>query len=391
MENAPEIKDKNSKTASRKFLITGIDLVEPDESNGLEKNVTPLSGRLPEIRKKEFPKRFEEYKKTESWQQSLFTDLPEDRSSYSRSIALYDTIPKFMWNGQGEARIQDEFLRPLEREFTFDKKIYKITVFPATIREKGKMIAYFPGITEECVEDALRKLVIESKENLNFDDKVGFSFALHSLQAELKRSGKKYSKVRIKKALKILSHTRIHLHIEDDPELYWVIYPLENFGITGKGAKNHFFATFNRIISENIRKGDYRLLDYKTIMSYKSYIAKRIHKRISHNFTCARTDNRFWMLLTTMIKDFGMNEEIEIRYYKRDVCKALEELKDAKVLLQYGFDDVFDEKNTKKLVDCKFTLICSTKFITDVIEANREIKQIRKILDLENSLFENVN
>ncbi len=60
----------------------------------------------------------------------------------------------------------------------------------------------------------------------------------------------------------------------------------------GTGEKTKAFVRFNSLVSEGIKTGAFRQLDYEKAMSYSSVIARQLHKRMSHHFTQASISTR---------------------------------------------------------------------------------------------------
>lgn len=140
-------------------------------------------------------------------QLDLFELLGLENRSYSRTIELYDFIPKYVW-GKVE-RINGVFLKSLEREFECRGKRYTVTIAPASVKDKnGKERYYYPSQREEAVEDALRKLVTEGQGKF-LDDQAGAIFTLYQLQQTLKQTGHSYSYDQIKEALYVCAKTNL--------------------------------------------------------------------------------------------------------------------------------------------------------------------------------------
>lgn len=85
--------------------------------------------------------------------------------AYSNAFDFYESIPRFIvgrgtstrvtWNPDGTAA-------PMQREFTFSGKRYRLTLAPAYIeQDNGKLRAEFPGVKEEILELVLTKLAMD--------------------------------------------------------------------------------------------------------------------------------------------------------------------------------------------------------------------------------------
>ncbi len=261
--------------------------------------------------------------------------LPQERG-LSNTIELYDFIPKYHW-GKVE-RIGGEFLRSLEREFECRGQKYKVKIRPASIDDKdGKELYYYPSKREELVEDALRKFVAEGQ-GVFLDDAAGVTFSLYQLQEELKRNGHSYSKQEIKDALLICARTNITITNESgDTVLVSNIF--ETLGLQtreswqGTGEKSRAFVRFNALVTKSIKSRTFRQINYEKVMSYRNVIARQLHKRMSHHYIQASVAKPYHILLSTLIRDFGLTQYARLRDNLRDVEIALNEMQEKDILL----------------------------------------------------------
>ncbi len=332
----------------------------------------------------ESAKKLEDYARSEPFQLSLFRLLdlkPAEQQRYSNTIELYDFMPKYHW-GKVE-RIGGEFLRVLEREFECKTIKYKIEIAPAVITDSdGVKRYYYPSKREELVEDALRRLATTEK-GVFLDDRAGVTFTLYQLQQELKRTGHSYSIKELKDALLICSRTNITVTTEDGRAVL-SSNMFETLGLQtredwkGTGQKTKAFVRFNSLVSEGIKTGAFRQLDYEKAMSYSSVIARQLHKRMSHHFTQASISTRYEIKLSTIIRDFGLTAYTWISQNLRDVESALKEMKEKDIILNYTTEKLLDTRQRIKLIDAKFTIMPHPNFSGGVIAANRRHARIEK-------------
>lgn len=332
-------------------------------------------------------KRLEEYEQTAPHQLDLFRfgDLkPHERQRYSNTIELYDFMPKYHW-GKVE-RINDKFLEVLEREFECRGTKYKIAIAPAVIKDRdGVNRYYYPSKREELVEDALRCLGT-TPQGVFLDDKAAVTFTLHQLQQELKNTGHSYSKAQIKDALFICANTRLTVKTEDGGAVL-VSGMFETLGLQtredwkGKGAKTKAFVRFNSLVTASIKSGTYRQLNYRQSMSYKNVIARQLHKRMNHHYTQASIIHPYGIMLSTIIRDFGLAEYEWLSHNLRNVQKALEEMKAKDVILGYTIEKTLEAGSRSKLLEAKFIITPTPQFAGEVMHANARQKRIRQQLD----------
>lgn len=322
-------------------------------------------------------KRLEDYTQTRPAQLDFFELLGLENKPYSRTIELYDFIPKYVW-GKVE-RINGIFLQSLEREFECRGKKYKVRINPARIQGKnGKERDYYPGQREEVVEDALRKLVAEGQGKL-LDDQAGVVFTLYQLQQTLKQAGHSYSYDEIKEALYVCAKTNLEVKSEEGKAILLSnifetlgLATFDDWKTKGKDAK--CFVRFNALVSQAIRQMDFRRFNYEMAWSYKSVIARQLHKRMSHHFVQAGSDHSYSIRLTTLIRDFGLARCPQLRDNLKKVRDSLEEMKAKGVLDKYRIEPVLDAKRHNKLEDAKITLYTTYEFDMEVMEANRSRK-----------------
>jgi len=330
----------------------------------------------------ESAKNLNDYDQSRPMQLTLFELLLPQERGLSNTIELYDFIPKYHW-GKVE-RIGGEFLRALEREFECRWQKYKVKIRPASIEDKDGMERYYyPSKREELVEDALRKFIAEGQ-GVFLDDAAGVTFSLYQLQEELRRNGHSYNKQEIKDALLICARTNITVTSEDGSAVL-VSNLFETVGLQtreswkGNGQKTRAFVRFNALVSKSIQSRTFRQINYEKVMSYKTVIARQLHKRMSHHYIQASISNPYHILLSTIIRDLGLTLYDRLRDNLRDVQIALDEMKLKDVLLSYKIEKVLENSKRNKLLDAKFILIPNPAFAGEVTRANKRIAEIKNI------------
>jgi hypothetical protein len=332
----------------------------------------------------ESAKQLQDFEPNYPLQLQLFEFLQPDERRYSNTVELYDFMPKYHW-GKTE-RINGKFLETLEREFVCRGEKYKIEVAPAVIKDRdGVKRYYYPSKREELVEDALRRFAT-AKQGVFLDDRASVTFTLYQLQQELKRNGHSYSKDQIKDALLICARTNITVTTEDGTTVLTSSL-FETLGLKtredwkGTGEKSKAFVRFNSLVTESIKSGAYRQLDYEKAMSYTSVIARQLHKRMSHHYTFASLSQPFNLNLSTILRDFGLAEYERPSLNLRQVIKALDEMKAKDVLLSYKIDKTHDQQSRNKLIDAKFTFTPHPHFINEIKKANARAGRIGRELE----------
>lgn len=327
-------------------------------------------------------KRLEEYEHSKPEQLTFFElMLPEERR-FSNTIELYDFIPKYFW-GKVE-RINGKFLDSLKREFECRGKRYTVDIKPASLRDrKGDERYYYPSKREELVEDALRKIASEGG-GVFLDDQAGVTFTLYQLQQELKRNGHSFSKDEIKDSLMICAQSKLVVTSEDGNSVL-VSGLFETLGLQtredwkGQGEKTRAFVRFNPLVTASIKNQSFRLYNYETSMGYSNTIARQLHKRMAHHFTQASMLNPYSIMLSTLIRDFGLTVYKQLPDNLRDVLKALDEMKEKDVLLSYKVEKILDTSHRNRLMDAKLILTPHPNFSGEIIQANKKHKALTTV------------
>lgn len=318
-------------------------------------------------------KLFKSIGKSNPFQLELFTQFNKNSSEYSQTIELYDFIPKYVW-GKVE-RVEDKFLEPIKREFVCRNIKYKLVISPAFIEEAGGFRAYFPGKREELVEDALRKLMTEDSA-LYLEEEASLAFTLYQLQKGLAAHKHTYDYTQLKESLEILAKTNIEVESEDESSKL-IFSPIEMLGLSGQNGETQTFVKFSNLLTRSINEGTYRLFNYEKVMSYDSVIARQLHKRMAHHYVQASFTEKYEILLSTVIRDFGLTK---IQQNLQKVEVSIEELKNKEVILNCNTEKIYDREKKQKLEDVKFCFQPHPSFVNETKKANAVSKQMREAL-----------
>lgn len=322
-------------------------------------------------------KRFADFVETENPQLSLFTLLEDDRDDYSHTIELYDFMPKFVF-GKPD-RISGKFLETVERDFVCRKNNYRLRMTPARIKDaNGVERDTFPGKREEMIEDALRKMAADGRnaKAVYLNGQLSVVFSRFALQKELEEHGHSYDYRQIEEAIITLFSVSIEVTREYE-DLTVAFHPIEAYGFKGREGESVTFVKFSPLVTESIQKNAFRLINYQQLMSYKTTIARHLHKRMSHNFSQAAKDEVYHISTNTIYRDFGLKKLSNLGLQVIEVKKALEELIAAQVVLSYEMKEIFDTKKKNKKIDCVFLIKHHQSFIDEAINSNKDIN-VRK-------------
>lgn len=369
---------KRQKKSEPTLPTIGKEIKEPETSGGNNNGISArpkAASRLPK-------KQVDDYEQSNPVQMELFQSLMPDDKQFSNTIEFYDFCPKYIyWRTE---RLQDKFLDRLERNFECRGMKYTIAIDPAKIKDSDGVVRdYFPGVVEELVEDALRKLAVDGH-GLFLDDQAAVTFTLYELQQELAKTGHTYSLDQIKKALMVCVGTTIHLTTESG-ETVFSDHLFETVGLNtredwkGQGKKTKAFVRFNSLVTKSIKEGTWRQFNYEISMRFKSVVSRQLNKRLSHNFTYANMAQDFNISLSTMLRDFGLTPYEYMRDNLRHVTKALDEMVEKQVIRKYEVKNVYDTGRKNKLVDAVITIKPDLDFVNLTIRSNVRLGKVKEL------------
>ena len=318
-------------------------------------------------RRREKAKPFERYDQKHPLQLSFFEILEPENKQYSNTVEIYDFLPK---EYLGKApRVADTYLPRLDREFECRGVKYRMKLDPARIEDKdGTVREYYPSQREEIVEDCLRKLMVDGG-GVFLDDQASVRFTLYQLQKELQENGHTYSYTQIRDSLEVLTKTNIELS-SDDGNIRLIFSPIETLGIKGEGGETQTFVRFSPLVTNSIKEKEFRLINYKKVMGYRSAIARKLHKRLSHFYVQASLTNLYTVLLSSLIRDFGLTKYSQMSKNLRDFEKAVEELKESNTILNFYKEEIKQTSPRIKITDYKLSFQPHFNFVSDVKKAN---------------------
>jgi len=308
-------------------------------------------------------------------QLSLFSlnDLDDaNDKNYANTIELYDAIPKYIL---GKHKFGNN-LNPIEREFVHKGEVYRVVIKPTKVKNKeGKYVDALPGQREEFVEDALRKIAIESPYLQK--NTIGVFFTYYQLKKELERTGHCYSYRELKESVNILVSTSMELkrilQTGKEEELYTENLFSKLAGKTndnwmdGENKKSFFIVTFHSLVRKSIIETTFRRYNYEKCMKYTNALARYLHKRMSHNYIQASMLKPYEIAASTIISGSGMTKYARSSNNHRYIAEGLDQLKEEKVLETWSFK--------KQGNDYKYTLIPTSYFVSEVKRTNFLIQE----------------
>lgn len=308
----------------------------------------------------------------------------DEREKLSNTFDLWDSVPRYAVSRQQMSKIRKEsgFLPLQHASFQYRGRLLEIRIQAARIYDDktGEETDYYPSANEELVEDALRKIAAhQDHPKMYFNKEKGRSgvvFTLYMLREELRKQGHTRSYQEISLSLKILARSSIEIvasngkeegfsisgyfsglaaasrkELEDDPDARWIVQ-------------------FHPLVTQAIDTFSYRQFNYAQMMSYKTQLARWLHKQLSLKFTFASLSTTFDFRFSTIKRDSALLEGYQLQ--RKAIVKvdnAWKELQAKGVLMKVEKKEIRGERG--KIEDVVYTLTASPGFVTEMKAANK--------------------
>lgn len=313
-------------------------------------------------------------------------------------MEIYDVVPRFC--DHKESRDLDGMIRSASGRI---KGIdYTVTVTAATIprtvietqadgtkKKVRRNIGSFPGVREEFVEKAIRK--ISTYSSRIEPDRCVVSFTLYELKKELMAFGHDYRYDEIREALNILTHSRIQIVTTDSNQktIDHISGYLNNLEVRSSNRKSKFYdpelaalgqarctVELHKLLSMKISEGQFRLYQYGIDMSLTSTYARNLLRHLSLVWTNARVGTTFRLSLNDFITNILAREKTPRIYNDfRKLDEAVKGLVQTGLLEpDYKAEPVKAPKG-KGFTDYNFEFLPTNRFVTSVIEAGMGVSQ----------------
>ena len=160
-----------------------------------------------------------------------------------------------------------------------------VTIQPALIKqEDGSHKAFFPSVTEELIEEALKKILANQNYGIHDPTKseTWVKFSLYMVQKELKKRGKTRSIVEIKHAIQVMS--RCNITLSKSKKEIWNGAILQDLVTVDreeyiKDSDSLHAARLPLFISHAIDKLEYRQFNIDRHMQLKTQLSRWLYKR----------------------------------------------------------------------------------------------------------------
>lgn len=291
---------------------------------------------------------------------SLVDGDPKASKRYSNSMALYDSLPKYSWEQRDVTEVSDQVRI---RSIKIGGDEYKVEVRPALITRDGRNVMVYPGIREELVEDALRKLAVESQ-GVAHQGKVGVRFTMYQLQKELADNGHTYSRRELEEALQVCNRTNLKVTGHKGKSIVSSsIFP--DLMLTTREeyldtpAETKCYVRFNPLVTDSIITMKFRSYDYTTGISIKLSLARWIFKSMSHYWTQASANHPYTFSLVSYLQSSPRGLTKDMSENRRAMNRALDALKMHDVVSHYEMEQI---KDGRRVIDIHYRVFPSAKY-----------------------------
>ena len=311
-----------------------------------------------------------------SLQYDLFSQfVTNDRSEVSNTLDIWDSIPKYFFTPKQVEKLRTEkgHADPFSWDYEYKDKSCRVVVQPALIKqEEGTYKAFFPSVTEELVEEALKKILSEQSNAFHDTNKseTWVKFSLSMVRKELKAKGKARNYLQIKQAIDVMSLCVISLSV-DDKEV-WKGSILQDLVTVDRkeyiaATGSYHVARLPLFVSQGINTLEYRQFNYSRLMSCNEQLTRWLYKRLILRFKQASMINDYHLMYSTINRS-GLLQQTLLKNNRSKVASALDELIKIGVLSKYETEA---RKEGRKIVDVKYTFFPAKSFISEQKAANK--------------------
>jgi len=315
-------------------------------------------------------------KTTKSLQMDLFGQFVSNNDSeVSNTIELWESIPKYFFTPHKMKKLRTEsgHADPFEFPYIQNNKQCTVIIQPALIKQKdGTYKAFFPSVTEELVEEALKKILCDQQYAFHdvSQSETWIRFTLRMVQKELKTRGRDRKTDQIKHAIHVMNKCIISFSV--DGEEIWsgnILQDLVTVGREKFEADNtaHHIARLPLFLSQSINSLDYRQFNYDRLMSCNEQATRWIYKRLINRYTQANHTNSYHFMFSD-VKHSGLLQQSTERDNRKKLISCLEELTANQVITRYTTNEV---KTGRRIIDIKYTLYPTPKFIAEQKASNK--------------------
>jgi len=305
-----------------------------------------------------------------------FIANPNQLENVSNTVEFWENIPKYFFTPEQtkKLRTKDGLAKPYHYEFDYNGVPCTIKFQPALIEQKdGTYKAFFPGITEELIEEALKKIFTDQQYGFHIPKEVEswVRFSLSLIQKELKKQNRSRSLQEIKHGIEIMSSCVMTLLVEGRE--VWRGPILQDLVTVNReeyiaDTKSQHIARLPLFISHAINALEYRQMNYKRLMSLDRQFSRWFYKHLVNRFKQASMTNNYHCMHSNLEKNSGLLQQSQMRHNREKVVESLQEMIEKRILAHYTVEN---RKKGRSIVDVKYVLIPHPEFIAEQKAANK--------------------
>ncbi len=331
-------------------------------------------------------------KAMKSIQYDIFSQfITNDEKSVSNTVELWECIPKYFFTPAQVEKLRTPtgHADPYKWDYVYNDIHFSVKIQPALIeQEDGSYKAFFPGTTEELVEEVLKKILTDQRCGFHDPDnqETWIRFSLRMIGRELKLMGRERNISQIKQAIEVMSSCILTLYKEGKE--IWKGPILQDLVTVGReeylaDTDSHHMARLPLFISHSINKLEYRQFNYSRLMDCNEQLTRWIYKQLINRYRQANFLNDYHFMYSTIAKNSGLLQQITDRKNRQKLISALMELQEKKVISSYKEEFKMEDK---KISDVKYTVAATSEFISEQKAANKRFQDSMQTLILKNEL-----
>lgn len=316
-------------------------------------------------------------------QLSLFSQfVTNDKSKTSNTVEVWESIPKYFFTAKQveELRSVDGLAKPYQWEYKYNDMAYTVKIQPALIeQEDGSYQAYFPSVTEELVEEALKKILTIQNQGVHNAERLEtwVRFSLSMVQRELKARKRARDRNEIKHAIQVMNKCNVAVFKENKE--VWSGAILQDLTTVGReeyrtDTNIQHIARLPLFISHSINHLEYRQFNYDRLMSCNEQLTRWIYKRLVNRFKQASYMTSYWLKYTDIKQASGLLQQARETDNRKKVISALKELQKNKVVLSY---EINTHKEGNTIVEVIYTVSAAPEFIKEQKAANKRSSDLQ--------------
>ena len=327
---------------------------------------------------------------TNSRQFDIFRSIrtTDGKENHSNAIEEWYSIPKyFLGSKANKLRNADGSAKPYTWQYTHtdnNKNTIErtITIHPAYVEQNdGNHKAFFPGPTEELVEEALMKIYIEQRHSIHDVNRQEswILFSLSMIAKELKKRGRTRNINEIKQAIDILNTATIS--IKENGILRFRGTVLSELRQVNKvqydNNQEPWCALLPSFYSRAINYLEYRQFNYSRYMLCDSQLTRWLYKRLIFRYRNASMINDYHFSYNEIKQTSGLLE-IDPRKGRQKMINSLNELVSLEVIRKTYDIDITRNPGSKSIHKIVYTVQATRAFIAEQINANERLKHQRE-------------